>query len=126
MHRLFITGFGGAIGALARYGIGLLIPYSENAIPFVTLFINGTGSFVLANLTYSSFENKKSERLKLFFGTGLCGGFTTMSTFALEITKLATSHPILSFIYLLLSMVVGLGMAWVGFIAARRFGRRLS
>ena len=116
MQKLLITGFGGAIGALARYGISFLIPSFGSPIPFNTLFINGFGSFVLACLTYSLFENQGNERLKLFFGTGLCGGFTTMSSFALEVTNLAATNPLYSLIYLLLSMIAGLLMAWLGFM----------
>ncbi len=115
VQKLLITGLGGAIGALSRYGISLLFP--SGAIPYNTLFINGIGSFVLACLTYSLF-NERNERLKLFFGTGICGGFTTMSTFALEVTNLAGTNPFSSLIYLLLSMIVGLFMAWLGFVAS--------
>ncbi|WP_139891320.1 CrcB family protein [Bacillus sp. D386] len=116
MQKLLLTGCGGAMGALARYGISLLIPSSGSPIPFNTLFINGFGSFVLAYLTYSLFKNEGNERLKLFFGTGLCGGFTTMSSFSLEITNLAATYPLYSLIYFFLSMIAGLLMAWLGFI----------
>lgn len=126
MHRLFITGSGGALGALTRYEVGRWIPSPENAIPLSTLLVNGIGSFVLACLTYTLFKNKKNERLKLFFGTGLCGGFTTMSTFALEVTNLASRNPVSGFIYLILSMTVGLGMAWLGFITVSSFRRRVG
>ena len=126
MHKALITGSGGAIGALARYGVGLLIPSSSNFIPYGTLFINGIGSFILACLTYSLCMNGKNERLKLFFGTGFYGGFTTMSTFAFEVTQLTVSNPISAFIYLLVSMAIGLLMAWLGYIAVSRVRRRLN
>ena len=126
MYKLLITGSGGAIGALARYGVGLFIPSSANAIPYSTLFINGIGSFVLACLTYSVFKDEENEKLKLFFGTGLCGGFTTMSTFALEVSNLVTSNPVYGFIYLLASMAMGLVMAWLGFITVSRLGRKAN
>ena len=123
MHKMVIAGLGGATGALARYGVSILIPSSINIIPYGTLFINGLGSFILACLTYSIFMNGKNERLKVFFGTGLCGGFTTMSAFALEVTNLVMHHPAHGFIYFMLNMVIGLLMAWLGFNTGSRVRR---
>ena len=126
MHKMVIAGLGGATGALARYGVSILIPSSVHSIPYGTLCINGLGSFVLACLTYSIFMNGKHERLKVFFGTGLCGGFTTMSAFALEVTNLVMYHPAYGFIYLMLNMVIGILMAWLGFITGSRSGGAFS
>lgn len=123
MHKMVIAGLGGATGALLRYGVSILFPSSNNSIPYGTLFINGLGSFILACLTYSIFMNGKHERLKVFFGTGLCGGFTTMSAFALEVTNLVMYQPAYGFIYLMLNMVIGILMAWLGFFAGSRVGR---
>ena len=126
MYKLLLTGFGGAIGALARYGVGLFLPSSGTVFPYSTLFINGIGSFALVCLTYSVLKDGKNERAKLFFGTGLCGGFTTMSTFALEVTNLAVNQPTLGLIYLLLTLIIGIFMAWLGYIAVSSLGRRAS
>ena len=126
MHKIVFAGLGGATGAWARYGVSILIPTSNNSIPYGTLFINGLGSFILACLTYSIFMNGKHERLKVFFGTGLCGGFTTMSAFALEVTNLVIDHPAYGFIYFMLNMVIGMLMAWLGFITGSRVGRSFS
>ena len=117
MYKLLLTGSGGAIGALARYGVGFFFPSSASFFPYSTLFINGIGSFVLACLTYSVLKEGKNEGIKLFFGTGLCGGFTTMSTFAFEVTNLADTHPALGLAYLVSTLVIGLVMAWLGFLA---------
>ena len=126
MHKMVIAGLGGATGALARYGVSIIIPSSNNSIPYGTLFINGLGSFILACLTYSIFMYGKHDRLKVFFGTGLCGGFTTMSAFALEVTNLVMYHPAYGFIYFMLNMVIGMLMAWLGFMTGRRVGRNFS
>lgn len=73
---------GGALGASGRYLAGML-PYS-GSFPLVTLLINLLGSALIGFVTGLSGERALTGRWLLFWKTGVCGGFTTFSTFSLE------------------------------------------
>ena len=117
-----LVSVGGGIGALLRYGLNQWIPYA--VIPWTTLLINVIGSFVLAFLTFSLFQDVRYSKLKLFVGTGLCGGFTTMSTYALETVKLLDTNPAAALLYTMLTLFIGVGMSFAGMAAASRWSRR--
>ncbi|HEY4028757.1 MAG TPA: fluoride efflux transporter CrcB [Caulobacteraceae bacterium] len=78
---------GGALGALARYGIGVLALPISGQLPWGTIIINITGSFVIGlfgTLTLASGRFPVSETIRLFVMIGLCGGYTTFSSFSLQ------------------------------------------
>jgi CrcB protein len=79
---------GGGLGALARYGIGrLTAPYPAiQDFPWHTFAINVLGSFALG-LVAGWYLQKPTDRLLWYvaLGTGFCGGFTTFSTFSVEL-----------------------------------------
>lgn len=81
MNFVFV-GLGGAIGALLRYGISL-IPYGDG-FPVLTLITNVLGAIIIGFISGYSSGNHISPYLLLFLKTGVCGGFTTFSTFSLE------------------------------------------
>jgi CrcB protein len=71
---------GGALGAVARWGLGEAFP-ETSGFPWTTFGINVAGSFLLALLP--AFEAvRRSRTLALGLGPGLLGGFTTLSTYA--------------------------------------------
>lgn len=78
------VGAGGFVGAVLRHLAGLALP--EAAFPVSTFFVNVVGSFVIGLIVGA--VNVRPEVLSpnavLFLKTGLCGGFTTFSTFSLE------------------------------------------
>ena len=117
-----LVSVGGGIGALLRYGLNQWIPYA--VIPWTTLLINVIGSFVLAFLTFSLFQDVRYSKLKLFVGTGLCGGFTTMSTYALETVKLLNTNPAAALLYTMLTLFIGVGISFAGMAAASQWSRR--
>ena len=83
------VGCGGFIGSVLRYLIGTATPPSS--YPLATLAINVVGSFALAVLAALVLRGAMSEgELSLLLRVGLCGGFTTMSTFSLEVVDLAS------------------------------------
>ena len=116
MLNCLVVALGGGIGACLRYLIGL-IPLKESfTFPVKTLFINLLGCFVIGLIAAIAAKTTSlSPRTVLFIKTGLCGGFTTFSTFALETeTLLKTGHIGLAIIYVALSVVVGVGLAFAG------------
>lgn len=82
-----IVMIGGALGTLARYGVSvLMVPYSRD-LPIGTILINITGSFVIGlfgTLTLAHGRFPVSDNMRLFVMIGLCGGYTTFSSFSLQ------------------------------------------
>jgi fluoride exporter len=116
MRTCMLIGLGGFLGAVLRY-LFSLIPVSEKiGFPIVTLLINIAGAFllgVLAGLTAKdpALDTEWMAALKI----GICGGFTTFSTFALEGHALLGSARIgTGVLYIVLSLVLGIGAVWIG------------
>ena len=116
MLNCLVVALGGGIGACLRYLIGLLPLKKPFTFPVKTLFINILGCFVIGLIAAIAAKTTSlSPRTVLFIKTGLCGGFTTFSTFALETeTLLKTGHIGLAILYVALSVVVGVGLAFAG------------
>ena len=90
MPAVLLVGLGGAAGAMARYGLGLALPVRDG-FPAATLLINFLGSFLIGILAGLAERSRLSKSLSLLLKTGLCGGFTTFSTFSLEAADLFRS-----------------------------------
>lgn len=114
--KLFSVMFGGFIGAITRYSIGESINI-ENEFPLVTLLINLLGCFLLGwFLTFISIRKNISPQFTLFFGTGFIGSFTTFSTFSVEtILLFQNGHIVFGALYVLISMILGILLAHLGF-----------
>ena len=82
MSGIICVGLGGALGAVLRYGISLL-PY-KGEFPVLTLVTNVLGAFVIGCIAGMAARKDLPADLVLFLKTGVCGGFTTFSTFSLE------------------------------------------
>ncbi len=107
MNECIAVGFGGFIGAVLRYLISLIPTEGGNSFPYKTLIINILGAFIIGIISATAQKYNIDPRLLLFLKVGLCGGFTTFSTFALETGDLLNSGNILSaFIYVLMSVVL--------------------
>ena len=91
MLEVVLIGVGGAIGTLARYGVGVsMTRWLGESLPFGTLVANVLGSFLLgAVLEAVGARELFGVRLRLVLGTGVMGGFTTYSSFNLETLRLA-------------------------------------
>ena len=108
MLECLAVGCGGFLGAVCRYLIGL-IPIKEGIVfPIKTLLINIIGAFVIGIITALALKHSNMDtRLVLFIKTGICGGFTTFSTFALETGDLLHSGDILNAVlYVILSIIL--------------------
>jgi fluoride exporter len=121
MLDLLLVMLGGALGALARYGVGLgVAQFFGSTFPLGTVLINISGSFVLGVLVSLSGPMAINAGARLFFGTGFCGAYTTFSTFSVETLNLMEKGSYgWSLVYLLGNLVGGILAAWLGFIVAR-------
>lgn len=98
LNVVFVA-LGGAIGAVLRWLLGEWVPDGPG-FPWTTLGINVSGSFLLALLPAVG-AVLAHDRWPLFLGTGLLGGFTTLSTYAEQARRLlADGSPWLAFAYL--------------------------
>lgn len=82
------VGIGGAIGSLMRYGMTLLLPSPAGALPWGTFVSNVAGCLIIggiAGLTANS--TAISLEIRLFVATGICGGFTTLSSLMFELAQ---------------------------------------
>jgi len=121
MKYLFIIGLGGAIGSISRYLMQVVISrYITVTFPLGTFLVNLTGCFIIG-LLYG-LTNKyawMTMEWRLFLITGLCGGYTTFSSYSYESISLIRQGNYVYFIlYIVLSVVLGLlatagGMATV-------------
>jgi CrcB protein len=108
---------GGALGSLARYGVARMWPATPGAFPVPTITVNLLGSFAIG-LFYIWIVARSggSDAPRLFWMTGVLGGFTTYSAFALESTLLGFSGP--GLLYLFVTVVGCFGAAWAGRLIA--------
>jgi CrcB protein len=99
---LLVVALGGGLGALARYGIGLLLPTTPGHFPYGTFLINVLGCALIGMLMVLITEVYSSNPLlRPFFGTGILGGFTTFSTYTNEFRGLLRPGTVpLAFAYL--------------------------
>ena len=113
IQQAALVALGGAIGAVLRFGIGNIIESSE--FPLSTILVNVSGSFILGMLAVMAIKNGYSEELMLFFGTGLLGAFTTMSTFSLEtLTLVKNDNYTLALAYACISFILCILFAFIG------------
>lgn len=116
MIECIVVGLGGFIGAICRYLIGL-IPLKEGYIfPIKTLVINIVGSFIIGMIAALAVKNSSwNPRMILFIKVGLCGGFTTFSSFALETNDLIENgNMTIAFLYVILSVIIGVIAVFAG------------
>ena len=87
---ILAVGAGGAAGSVLRYGLSLAGQRLSISFPHGTLWANLLGCLLLGVLTALAAEaGVLSPAARLFWATGLCGGFTTMSTFIYELSRFA-------------------------------------
>ncbi|CAN5301496.1 fluoride efflux transporter CrcB [soil metagenome] len=110
---------GGVVGTGLRLAIDTAVPHTDSSFPLSTLVINTAGAFALATLVARLWPTAPSW-LKAGLGAGLLGSFTTFSAFAVSLvslTQAGAGMPALG--YLALTLVLGLGAAWLGLALGR-------
>jgi len=97
LYTCLIIMAGGALGTLARYLISVLAAPISGNLPWGTIIINITGSFIIGlfgTLTLAHGRFPVSENVRLFVMIGLCGGYTTFSSFSLQTLDLMRSGAV--------------------------------
>jgi len=131
MTRLLIIAAGGALGAIARYGVGVwafrLFPAAQ--WPWGTLAVNVVGGLLMGLLTgWLAFRGGlHGESIRLFAAVGLLGGFTTFSAFSLEAALMIERRQFaMAGGYAAASVVLATAALFLGLMVARRaFGAAL-
>ncbi len=121
MMGLLCVGAGGALGAMGRYGLGLIPLGSE--LPLMTLLINFLGSVAIGAIVEASelAAGALPREAVLFLKVGLCGGFTTFSTFSLETLELIEGgqYATIAGAYALVSVIAYVAGVLAGKMLAR-------
>lgn len=121
MINCLVVGAGGFIGAVLRYLISLIPLGDKTVFPYKTLAINILGAFVIGIITSLVLRNSQMDpKIVLFIKVGICGGFTTFSTFALETFDLfKSSMALLAIIYIILSVTLSILAVYFGMSVIR-------
>ena len=131
MTRLLIVAAGGALGAVARYGVGVwttrLFPAAQ--WPWATLTVNVIGGLLMGLLAgWLAFRGEAhGESIRLFAAVGVLGGFTTFSAFSLEAALMIERRQLaMAGGYITASVVLSIAALFIGLMVARRaFGAAL-
>jgi len=117
---------GGALGTLARYLISVLAMPINTQLPWGTIVINITGSFIIGffgTLTLAHGRYPVSEDMRLFVMVGLCGGYTTFSAFSLQTLDLMRSGAMTR---AALNIVISVILCIIAVAAGHLAGARLN
>lgn len=117
IKSVLLIGLGGGIGSIARYFCQKWFANTiQHPFPWGTFVVNILGCFLIG-VFYALAEKTTllSPQTRLFLITGLCGGFTTFSTFAFENTSLMRSGDITyTLLYIVASVLLGIGAVFAG------------
>ncbi|SDS92526.1 fluoride efflux transporter FluC [Actinoplanes derwentensis] len=111
---LAVVAAGGVLGACARYGATLIWPATPGAFPWTTFGINVSGCALMGVLMVLITERFTVHPLvRPLLGTGVLGGYTTFSTYAVDAQHLVdTGHPGIALFYLVATLSAALLAVW--------------
>ena len=115
IRNILLIGLGGAMGSILRFFIGWWI--GTKNFPLSTFLINVAGSFIIGLISAYCLKNESfSSNWKVVLTVGLCGGFTTFSTFSLENLQLIQNGKFaMAAFYTATSFLLGILAVWAGF-----------
>ncbi|GGK46851.1 hypothetical protein Ppa06_03280 [Planomonospora parontospora subsp. parontospora] len=115
---------GGALGALARHGLGAALPTAPGGFPWTTLAVNVLGCLLIGALVVVLVALEPHPLAGSFLSTGVLGGFTTFSSFAVDVEELVRlGRPATALSYLVATPVLAVSAALAGTVLARRAQR---
>ena len=112
---------GGAAGALGRYGLGLALPHASGTLPWATSAVNVTGCLLIGVLIVLVTEWRHPHPLvRPLLGTGVLGGYTTFSTYAVDAHQMLGAGRITAAAaYVVGTLVTAVAATWLGMRLAR-------
>jgi len=112
---------GGALGAAARYGLSLALPHRPGTFPVATFVTNVSGCLLIGVLMVLMTEVWAAHRLlRPFLGTGVLGGYTTFSTYAVDTQRLVTAGAAgTGLVYLVGTLAAALVAVYAGITVTR-------
>jgi CrcB protein len=127
LNTCLLVMLGGALGTLARYLISVAATSFPAPLPWSTIAINIAGSFLIGffgTLTLFGGRHPASENMRLFVMVGICGGFTTFSSFSLQTLDLLRTGSILrAVLNVVLSVVLCVCAVALGHAIAGHYNR---
>jgi len=124
------VGVGSALGGMGRFWIaGLIGQRYGDAFPWGTILVNITGSFTIGILAaFTGADGRLHPKLSLlagqFFMVGICGGYTTFSSFSLQTLKLIQAGSLSQAgANIVLSVAACLVAVWIGYVVGQMFAR---
>ncbi len=120
---IWLVALGGALGSVSRFLLGPALQRALDAtFPVGTLFINVAGSLILGFVLGLAAEGVDVRpEARAFIAIGFCGGFTTFSTFSYEAVRLLEDgEGSRAALYIMASVVLSIGAAFIGLVAARQ------
>ena len=120
-----LAALGGALGALSRWGIAEAFPASPGGWPWATLLVNLTGCLLIGVLlAVLAAQVPEPAWVRPFLGVGVLGGYTTYSTFAVEVVELVDGGAAVPAAgYVLTSVLGGVAAVALGALAVRSVTR---
>jgi len=122
VSRTLLVAFGGMLGSIARYWLAGVIQRLDGVeFPFGTFGVNVLGSFIVGVVIALSLERGTlPPNARIFLAIGLCGGFTTMSTFSYEtMALLRDGQAILGLGNVAATLIACLVAVWLGQVIGR-------
>jgi CrcB protein len=121
MIEFALLALGAVLGAFLRYAI-VSSPQTIGGMPINILAINIIGSFIIGLFSVIAIALNLNSNYTLFVGTGFCGAFTTMSSFALETSNLLDNNRL---IIVALSILANVGLSLVAVISGKVIGEAI-
>lgn len=117
MRNVLLVALGGAIGSVTRFLVGAAMAPLTRDFPYHTLVVNVVGSFILGVVIATT---PATSPARLLLGVGVCGGFTTFSTFSAELVAFGEGgQPGRAALYVAASLGLGVTATLLGLIAGR-------
>lgn len=119
---LLAVAVGGALGSVLRYAVELLLPATPGSPPWGTLLVNVAGSAALGVFVVVLERGLVRPHHHGFVSTGLLGGFTTFSTYAVQVAVIGGDTPAVALAYAVLTPLLCVAAAGLAAAGARRVG----
>ncbi len=120
LKNFILVGIGGTIGSLLRYFFAITIKHES--FPFATFAVNIIGSFIIGIIMGIASKHAGFGEWRLFLATGICGGFTTFSSFSWECINMLEQQRYIAFTYYLTgSLFLGLAATLIGYLIIKQF-----